>query len=39
VLAETLASEYVRPGRMNETEAVTLGKRLLRHNVREIFDV
>jgi glucuronate isomerase len=39
VLAETLADDYVRPGRLNETEAVALGKRLLRDNVREIFDV
>ena len=39
VLAESLADQYVRPGRMSETEAVALGKRLLRDNVREIFDV
>jgi glucuronate isomerase len=39
VLAETLADEFVRPGRLSETEAVALGKRLLRDNVREIFDV
>lgn len=39
ILADTLADEFVRPGRMNETEAVALGKRLLRDNVREIFNV
>ena len=39
VLAETLADEFVRPKRLSETEAVALGKRLLRDNVREIFDV
>lgn len=39
VLADTLADEFVRPGRMSETEAVGLGKRLLRDNVREIFGV
>jgi glucuronate isomerase len=39
VLAETLADDFVRPGRMSETEAVALGKRILRDNVREIFDV
>jgi glucuronate isomerase len=37
VLADTLADEFVRPGRLTETEAVALGKRLLRDNVREIF--
>ena len=39
VLAGVLADEYVRPGRKTEAEAVALGKRLLRDNVREIFDV
>jgi glucuronate isomerase len=39
VLAETIASEYVRPGRLTETQAVDLGKRLLRDNVREIFKI
>lgn len=38
-LARLLAEEYVRPGRMTETEAIALGKRLLRDNVREIFRV
>src|SRR5829696_519793 len=39
VLADTLADDFVRPGRLSETEAVALGKRVLRDNVREIFDV
>ena len=39
VLAGVLADEFVRPGRATEAEAVALGKRLLRDNVREIFDV
>ncbi|MBO0698981.1 MAG: amidohydrolase [Zavarzinella sp.] len=39
VLADTLADDFVRPGRLSETEAVALGKRLLRDNVREIFGV
>jgi glucuronate isomerase len=39
VLAETLALEYVKPGRMNETQAVELGKRLLRDNVKEVFKI
>jgi glucuronate isomerase len=39
VLAEALADQFVRPGRMTETEAAALAKRLLRDNVREIFDV
>jgi glucuronate isomerase len=39
VLAETLADDFVRPKRMNEVEAVALGKRLLRDNVRETFGV
>jgi glucuronate isomerase len=39
ILANTLADEFVRPGRLTETEAAALGKRLLRDNVREIFDV
>lgn len=39
VLAETLADEFVRPRRMSEGEAVALGKRILRDNVREIFGV
>jgi glucuronate isomerase len=38
-LAGVLADEFVRPGRFTETEAVGLGKRLLRDNVREIFKV
>jgi glucuronate isomerase len=39
ILAEALADEFVRPGRMTETEAVMLGTRLLRDNIREIFKV
>ena len=39
VLAGVLADEFVRPGRLSETDAVALGKHLLRDNVREIFDV
>jgi glucuronate isomerase len=39
VLADTLADDFVRPKRMTETEAVALGKRILRDNVREVFDV
>jgi len=39
VLAELLASEIVEVKRLTETEAIALGKRLLRDNVREIFNV
>lgn len=39
VLANVLADEFVRPGALNETEAVALGTRLLRDNVKEIFKV
>jgi len=39
VLADTLADDFVRPKRLTETEAVALGKRILRDNVREVFDV
>lgn len=39
ILAGALADEYVRSGRLTETEAVALGTRLLRDNVREIFKV
>jgi glucuronate isomerase len=39
VLANVLADEYVRPGSLNETQAVALGRRLLRDNVKEIFKV
>jgi glucuronate isomerase len=39
VLAGVLADEFVRPGRLTETEAVALGTRLLRDNVRETFKV
>lgn len=39
ILAGVLADEYVRPGVLSETEAVALGTRLLRDNVREIFKI
>jgi len=39
ILANTLADDFVRPGVMSETEAVALGTRLLRDNVRETFKV
>ncbi len=39
VLAGVLADEYVRPGRLTEAGAVALGTRLLRDNVRDIFQV
>lgn len=39
VLAGVLADEFVRPGVLSETEAVALGTRLLRDNVRETFKV
>ena len=39
VLAGVLADEFVRPGVLSETEAVALGTRLFRDNVKEIFKV
>ncbi|MFO0808102.1 MAG: glucuronate isomerase [Gemmataceae bacterium] len=39
VLAATLADEYVRPGRLSETQAIELAKTLLRDNVSRIFNV
>jgi glucuronate isomerase len=39
VLANVLADEYVRPGLLGEKDAVALGTRLLRDNVREVFKV
>ena len=39
VLAGVLADEFVRPGLLSETEAVALGTRILRDNVRETFKV
>lgn len=39
ILAEVLAEQFVRPGRLTETEAVALGQRLLRDNVRDIFQL
>jgi glucuronate isomerase len=34
-----LADEFVRPGVLSEKDAVALGTRLLRDNVREVFKV
>jgi glucuronate isomerase len=39
VLAGVLADDFVRPGLLSETEAVALGTRLLRDNVKEIFRI
>jgi glucuronate isomerase len=39
LLANVLADEFVRPGVLSETDAVALGTRLLRDNVREVFKV
>jgi len=39
ILANTLADDFVRPGVLSEAEAVALGTRLLRDNVREVFKV
>ncbi len=39
VLANVLADEFVRPGVLSEKDAVTLGTRLLRDNVKEVFKV
>jgi glucuronate isomerase len=39
ILAGVLAREFVEPGTLTETEAVALGKRLLRDNVREMFKI
>jgi glucuronate isomerase len=39
ILANVLADEFVRPGVLSETDAVALGTRLLRDNVREVFKV
>jgi len=39
ILANTLADEFVRPGVLTEADAVALGTRLLRDNVREVFKV
>jgi glucuronate isomerase len=39
ILAKVLADEFVRPGTISETDAVALGTRLLRDNVREVFKV
>jgi glucuronate isomerase len=39
LLANVLADEFVRPGVLSEADAVALGTRLLRDNVREVFKV
>lgn len=39
LLAGVLADEFVRPGLLSEADAVALGTRLLRDNVREVFKV
>jgi glucuronate isomerase len=39
ILAHVLADQYVRPGAMTETEAVSLGRMLLRDNVCRIFKI
>ncbi|MFL5342974.1 MAG: glucuronate isomerase [Gemmataceae bacterium] len=39
LLANELADEFVRPGRLSETQAVDLARLLLRDNVRAIFKV
>jgi glucuronate isomerase len=39
ILAGVLADEFVRPGTLSETEAVAVGERLLRGNVRDVFKV
>jgi glucuronate isomerase len=36
-LAKVLADDFVRPGRMRESQAVELGRRVLRENARIIF--
>ncbi len=35
ILANVLADDFVRPGVLSETDAVALGTRLLRDNVKE----
>jgi glucuronate isomerase len=39
ILANVLAYEFVRPGVLSEADAVALGTRLLRDNVKEVFRV
>jgi glucuronate isomerase len=39
ILANVLADEFVRPGVLGEKDAVALGTRLLRDNVKDIFKV
>ena len=39
ILAEVLAAEFIRPGLLDETGAIALGRQLLYDNVRTIFRV
>ena len=39
ILAQTLADDYVRPGVMSETEALSLARLMLRENTKSIFGV
>ncbi|MEZ6140310.1 MAG: glucuronate isomerase [Zavarzinella sp.] len=39
ILAQVLAENFVQTGNLNETQAIQLGKRLLRDNTREIFRI
>lgn len=39
ILAQTLADNYVRPGVMSETEALSLARLMLRENTKSIFGV
>jgi glucuronate isomerase len=39
ILANVLADEFVRPGVLSENDAVALGTRLLRDNVKDVFKV
>ena len=39
ILARVLAEQFVHPGRLSEADAIALGTRLLRGNVREIFKI
>jgi glucuronate isomerase len=39
VLANVLADDFVRPGVLSESDAVALGTRLLRDNVKDVFKV
>jgi glucuronate isomerase len=39
VLAKVLADDFVRPGTHTETEAIDLGRLVLRGNVERVFNV